>query len=48
MREYSMRFLIAMIIGVCVIILFITGRTGKTAVEEIDGSSIEVQEQSIA
>ena len=34
MREYSMRFLIAMIIGICVLLLFITGRSDQTAMQE--------------
>lgn len=34
MWEYSMRFLIAMIIGICVLLLFITGRSDQTAMHE--------------
>ena len=29
-----MRFLIAMIIGICVLLLFITGRSDQTAMQE--------------
>jgi hypothetical protein len=41
MWEYSMRFLIAMIIGVCVLLLFITGKSGQSSVEILDRSSVE-------
>ncbi len=35
MREYSVRFLIAMIIGICVLLLFMTGKSDQTAIAEI-------------
>ena len=34
MREYSVRFLIAMIIGICVLLLFMTGKSDQTAIAE--------------
>ena len=34
MREYSVRFLIAMIIGICVLLLFMTGKTEQTSIGE--------------
>lgn len=34
MREYSFRLLIAMLIGICVLLLFITGRSDQTAQPE--------------
>lgn len=47
MREYSKRFLIAMIIGICVLLLFITGRSDQSAMQEkaTDSSWINVQKR---
>lgn len=40
MREYSVRFLIAMILGVCVFILFMAGKSEQSA--SGDGYRIEL------
>ena len=47
MREYSMRFLIAMILGICVLLLFITGRSDQTAMDEKLTHSFIGEEQKI-
>ncbi|USK58660.1 hypothetical protein [Peribacillus asahii] len=36
LREYSIRFLIVMIIGACVMLLFITGKLGQASSNELN------------
>lgn len=43
MKEYSMRFLIAMIIGVCVMLLFLTGKTGQAFDNKQQGEKIDTR-----
>ena len=47
MREYSMRFLIAMILGICVLLLFITGRSDQTAIGGEPAHSFLEEDQKI-
>ena len=45
MREYSVRFIIVMIIGICVLLLFMTGKSGQKSfdVEFNHSSIVEIQ-----